>query len=443
MKHMLRTAILIVAAMVSSALILAGLFEVVRNVNLYGKGVADFVVKEEIQALLFHPTQKAIEEFPFLKDTYTDADAVAIFANFETAFFQKNVIGTGAIVGPYLIETSDTNVLSFVKQQEEPLSADATFTALKKHKGTNQWTYLPSSSLPSSTTILSRILRAMLMARSDAIAVLYTEDDITVQHPDTQSSISAPTSIPDMPGAFLELRFGNAQASFLTLLENLSAQDAVVFEALLSSTLSYFGEGISFRYDLLPLLEKPSSMQISTSGETVNVLLSGSSNDALQLQSILDRLHTTYERSLPTSTITKRILDKRFSSIDMRHNANSIEQNQYTKDGWLIRSTQLKGSTTGLATATRQNFFLITTTRAAIAHAMENQKSAAVRSTAQMTFDLSKLPLLLTDMANTQKDITNTFGTGTLNIISHHDGKIRSITIGSSRIPLQLLDLLR
>jgi hypothetical protein len=89
MKHMLRTAILIVAAMVSSALILAGLFEVVRNVNLYGKGVADFVVKEEIQALLFHPTQKAIEEFPFLKDTYTDADAVAIFANFETAFFQK------------------------------------------------------------------------------------------------------------------------------------------------------------------------------------------------------------------------------------------------------------------------------------------------------------------------------------------------------------------
>ena len=55
MNHLLRTAILIVAAMTASALILAGLFGIVRNVNLYGKEVAQFLPTSETRAVVFYP----------------------------------------------------------------------------------------------------------------------------------------------------------------------------------------------------------------------------------------------------------------------------------------------------------------------------------------------------------------------------------------------------
>jgi hypothetical protein len=429
MNHLLRTAILIVAAMTASALILAALFGMVWNVNLYGKGPADFVASSDIKAMLFYPSKRAVAQFPLITDTFIDAEAIAIFQNDDTMVFQKDFMRKDLVL----------------ELEENPLSLDPTFRILEKNQEREtQWTYLPSSSLPQSTHLLSRVLKVVLTSRSDGVALLYDEDGITVEHPATITSVAdAPMSTPTLQNTFFSIHFGNAHGSFLSFLNTLSSQDAVIIESLLRAAAKYFGEDVSFRYDLLPLAKKPSSLQLSSSGATLNFLLSGSMNEAVKLQSIVDRLHTTFESSLPKSTITKRFLDKRFSSIDIRHNPNMIERNQYTKNGWLIRSTHAKGSTKGLTSATRANHFLLSTTTSAITYAISNQQSTKEIRFGALSVDLSRIEILLPYLAISKKEITSKFGTGTLKITSHHNGKIRSTSIGSSKNPLQLLDLLR
>jgi hypothetical protein len=156
----------------------------------------------------------------------------------------------------------------------------------------------------------------------------------------------------------------------------------------------------------------------------------------------LDRLHTTYELSLPSSIVTKRILDKRFSSIDIRHNKNMVVSSQYTKDGWLIRNTGLKRSTKGLCSATKADRFLISTTSDVIDRAILNQNTTRENSSAKITLDLSQLELLLPNLTSSHKEIERAFGTGALLYKSSQKGAIRKATLEASKKPLQLLDIL-
>lgn len=445
MNHLLRTAILIVAAMTASALILAGLFGIVRNVNLYGKEGAQFLPTSETRAVVFYPNQRAMQEFPFFEEDYEGAEAIAIFQDFDTALFRKDTEGSVDALGPYLIETSPEKLSSIKEHQELSLDAQQTFERLqaKQQPGT-QWTYLPFSSLPHSDNIVSRILKAALTGGSDGIALSYREDGLMIEHPSASISFDkAPKFIPDMPDVFLALALSNANTSYVELQDHLSKEDQVVIEGLLSSSLSSIGEGISFRYDILPLLTQPSSIQISSTGASLNFLISGSMDDDVALQKTLDRLHTAYENSLPTSVITKRVLDKRFSSIDIRHNENVLDQNQFTKNEWVIRDTKLKGKTKGLVTATQGNAFLLSTTLKAISHGIDHLQNTNEQYAAKLTLDLPQVSRLLPDLTSIQKEVTNKFGTGTLQIITNHNGNLRNISIGSSRNPLQLLDLLQ
>ncbi len=444
MHHLLRTAILIVAAMIASALILATLFGLVWNVNLYGKRVVDFLPTQEVRAVIFHPTEKSLNEFPFIEDAPKDLEAVVVFKDFETAFFARDTEGSTDTLGPYSIKASSPETRSLIQQQGKSLSTDATFKSLHVQQGLDaKWTYLSTDSSDQSTSLLSRILKAVLIARSDGVALSYPNNGITVEHLNKHPSIlDAPVSIPNMSDTFFIASFSNLQQSFLTLLQNLSAEDALVTEALLGTSLSYFGEGISLHYDILPLFQKTSSIQMSASGGVMNILLSGSINETIELHSILDRLHTTYELSLPSSIVTKRILDKRFSSIDIRHNKNMVVSSQYTKDGWLIRNTGLKRSTKGLCSATKADRFLISTTSDVIDRAILNQNTTRENSSAKITLDLSQLELLLPNLTSSHKEIERAFGTGALLYKSSQKGAIRKATLEASKKPLQLLDIL-
>lgn len=439
MNHSLRTAILIVAAMVASALIVAGLFGAIWNVNLLGKGPADFLPKEGVHAVIFHPTEHSLRQFPFIEEQIpTDTQAIAIFESFDAVIFSADP------TSPYTLNASSPEVLQQVHHQQDSLNTDTTFRKLAiEHGYGTPWTYLPSSSLQRSVNILSRIGKALLVEDSNAIAVTYDGDAIHIAHTQERSGFAnTPMRIPNMPDAFLRASGRNFAGSFYTLMNNLPEDDAVILEGVLATTLTTLGERVSFRYDLLPLLEQPSTIQIDSSGSLLNVLIDGSMDDTIQLQTILDRVHTAYENSLPSSTITKRILDKRFSSIDIRHDDTMLERNQYTTNGWLIRSTMLSGRKRGLVTATRGSAYLLSSTAAAITHAIAHQSIEEVLYSTKIVIDLSKIDEILPYLAITQKDIHSRFGTGTLTVTSKHEGIIRKVSLKTSKNPLQLLEIL-
>lgn len=437
MNHLLRTAIMIVAAMTASAMILVGLFGMIWNVNLYGKTVADFLPQEGIRAILFYPTKQAIQEFQLLEDSPSSAEAIVIFKNYETVQFTKNADPKDESIGPYNIQVSNKAALGKIQEYDRPLQADETFKALQTYQGPEaQWTYLPLSSLPQSTDLFTRVLRTLLTGRSTSIALQHRANGLSILRPEEHTThVKAPVSIPEMPDALLQGTFGNAQASLVSLLENLSQEDAIVLEGLLSNAITTFGEGVSFRYDILPLLEEPSSIQLSNSGGTLHVLLSGSMNRVKMLHTILDRLHTEFARTLPSSTITKRILDKRFSSIDIRHDVRSIEQSQSTVDGWLVHQTTLAGNAKGLTTATQGNRFLLGTTTQGVLHAIAHQQDFNEQHRAKLSVDTIQIEEIWP--AASQK-----FGTGTLTIISSRDGSMHNMSLSASKNPLQLLEIL-
>jgi hypothetical protein len=447
MNHLLRTSILIVTAMAGCALIIAALFGVIRSVGVFGRDPADFVPVSEVQAILFHPSERSLKEFSDIKSN--EAEAIVILTTPDGAAavqFIRDAKQSDGSIGPYILEVDNVEARDLIGIHEQPLSSDVTFSTLKTHASTEtEWAFLSASLFPQGASLFADVLKALLVAKSSGVALWYIDNDISVRHiSDALIAKKAPTTIPEMPDSFAVFAFGNGQASFRSLQQSLQKDDAIVLEGLLQEAVHTYGKNISLQYDILPLLKEPSSVQLSASGGVLNILLSGSMQETKSLHSILDRLHAEYERTLPSSKITKRVLDKRFSSIDIRHDPTMIERNQRAEEGWLVRSTSLAGSHKEMVTATQSNAFIIGTTRADVAHAIQHQRNVhQERVTTRTLLDLSQLEPFYPSLGLQQKEVSSKFGTGSVYFVSNLDGKIRSTTIGSSRIPLQLLDLLR
>ena len=445
MNPHVRTAILIVAAMTASAIVLTMSIGLIRNVTVYSKGPADFLPKDLTHAVLFAPSKTLLQEGAVLQNVHTEeAEAIALLPtsddHYASVVFIKNNDADKQTIGTYSIISSDMRVLSLVQEYQKPLTSDTRFTTLKAQTGPHtSWGYFTTDILETDVPLLRRTLRALLLAGKDAFSLQHTDRGFVVEHSaENHIRHTADTTIPAMRDAFVRISMGDGHASFLALLDNMPPQDALVFEGLIRTPMSV-------RYDLLPLLEEPASLQLSASGGSLALLVSGSSTDRITRNRTFDRLHAAHKDTLPASKITKRILDKRFSSIDIRHDESDIEEQSMTRDGWSIRSTAERGSTNGLCTATRGAMFFISSSCDHILHALQHRYSFThplSKSDVIAQIDLQAISPILPYLPFSQTDLFATFGTGTLQYISRNESVLRSVSLESSKNPLQLLDIL-
>lgn len=367
MKRIVRPAIMIVAAMLGSAAMLTALISIAGSMSIYASEPADFLPIKQTKLLIHKPTAVDIkrwgDEYPFMHtvdQSTLAALAVVTMNNAETgviAFHHDTSMDHS--VGPFGIQVSNPLVLPHLQAQQTSLGKHETYRAFKKvHAQDDSWTYLQKQSqVVADTHLLSSLLR------STASAFAFTQmSDIQVLQ-QRQSLLPPPgeasTSIPHVEYRLFALSMGNAHEGFVRWKTRLPSENVAIVEGLLRSTIAFLGSNVSFDYDILPLVTKPSVLQAATMSGSTTLLLSGSMDDKTTLNEILERMHESYGKTLTTTRVTKRVLDKRFTTVDLRHDDSMIETAYEPVGDWAVVSTTEVKSATGLFTATQGNMFMV------------------------------------------------------------------------------------
>ncbi|PIR53990.1 hypothetical protein COU75_03095 [Candidatus Peregrinibacteria bacterium CG10_big_fil_rev_8_21_14_0_10_42_8] len=425
MPHLLRTTIMIVSAMIGSAIVLAGLIIVVGNLTTYGSIPADFLPSEHTVAIFHNTNQETLSKwsshFPALSEaSYGEEAIIGIIQNsdstFSAAIFQKS--GTGTL-GQYNLQFTDSKIQSLIGKQQFPVSKNRSYKLLAEHHGLHSWIYMKVSALPAPHGLRNTIEHALLYRDSNYIGIQEEIDHIQISQETDQTFISAPLQDATLSGTIFRASIGEPTVVWKSVHQLLSKENTIIVDGIIQEKLTDWGNDISLEHDIMSLLSEPSTLHITESGGVINILIEGSVKNTQDRDRILDRIHSSYASILPTSTITRRVLDKRFSSVDIRHDESQITNSQFRNGNWTIRETLFQKNTHGMITATHKNNYLLSNNLHTIEEAITSISTTSPQSTAgfivnQGLIDLSKVQVLLTpilapkDRKTSLEDFANT-----------------------------------
>lgn len=374
MNRLLRTATLIVLAMLGSAILLVGLINLTTKLTIYAKAPADFLDANEVVALLHQPDAETLrlwaDIYPVLeKLPATPYDAVAIINRDERIAigFTLSKESVPNRIGPFAVTSTHAGGTS-LNAHAPTLARSAQYTELAKHfVGKTTWTYVQLPEIPNPP-IATELLHAFIAAKNTAIAVELDGNTLTTTTLDNRrEQMRFSSEEPEARNAVLSLRMTNGSASFDALRSHLSKDSRAIIDGLARGMLTTYGDDLSLPYDLLTLLQEPSSLSITATGAQIGVVLSGEHDNTKELHTIVDHFHSAYTNTLPATKVTKRVLDTRFSSVDIRHDESMIENTQKNIDGWFVRGTSHREMRSGIFSAVQGNLFRIGTSEELVA----------------------------------------------------------------------------
>lgn len=160
--------------------------------------------------------------------------------------------------------------------------------------------------------------------------------------------------------ALLEIQ--NAEDGWKRLRQGLEESDRLLVESIARAyTETWFGPGVSFAEDLLPLLRSPALLLFENgSGGLVTFVITGQADNDL-LAATLDRLHGSVRAALSLPEKVIQPLDDTFTSVTMRTSA-TVKEEEAIKGSWKLRST-FHAERGGLASAIAGNRFVIANDR--------------------------------------------------------------------------------
>lgn len=326
MKHIVRPAVLIVAAMVGSAVVLVALIGAAKSLSVFASTPADFLPASETTLIAYQPTDSMQKRWQLQSD---EAVALLELESGTKGFVEFTADPTAATkrIGIFGVNVSDPLLAPSVATQANPLDKEDAYRRIENivPKKTS-WAYLSTALLHEPQAIGQRILRPALLRKASRIGYSEDTNDVHIYRLETNRPWrTTALTIPEVRNAFFVMSYGNASQAWDSVKTVLQKNDAAVLEGLLRSYAGKFG-AVSFDHEILPLMEQPGSLQFTQTGGSVHVLLSGTHEDKTELNTIIEHLHASYAVTLPTTRVTHRVLDQRFSSTDLRHDESVIVQ---------------------------------------------------------------------------------------------------------------------
>lgn len=353
MMHLLRKAALIVAAMIGSAIIVSILVVLALSLTPYGIQPQE-MLPPETSAILIGSDSALL---PLWQTVTNDASITAnhaaiAFLTPETGSagiitFDRKEEGTDyeSTVGSFGIRFSDMALQHHVRQSGKALSSDARFRLLASRLPRNtSWLFLRKQVIPLPKTPTDiALFGALIGTTAEAMGISRIENGWMANIYDTHVSDlrwNAPTTVPYMENPILILSTANASAAIQETLSALPANTSAILEGLIAKRMAdFFGTALSMEYDIRPLLERPTSVQLSSSGGGVQFLLTGSMDIGSDLTASMARLHDIYDDTLPTAHVIRRTPDPRFPSSDVRDDPALIRQSEEILQEWTVHDT--------------------------------------------------------------------------------------------------------
>lgn len=306
MRHLLQSALLIVVSMLLTGIALAGIILSAEHFSLTQLSPADMLPEHETTMLVMHPTTQTEE---LLRIAYPDLGNM----NTENADALAAIEIDGSTIGivfrkednHYIFEGTDPRVRALLSEERHRLGSKDSFRSMMEITGKDAswiWTSTPQ-------------------------LIVFEENLVRI------------------------MREGGLFPAWEAL------REVPRIETALRHFVAQFSEDISVTYDILPLLGSESTLQVREN----NAFISGTSVDIQKTQNQFDQFHALYRETLPTAIVTRRVLDQRFSSVDLREGQKEQMEYRYIIDGWHVEQTTNGARDLELITATKGSRFLIGT----------------------------------------------------------------------------------
>src|SRR3989344_4674817 len=171
MKRLFHSAVLIVAAMVGSVMILVALFTMTQGLGIYGISPADVLPKKGTLLLLHEPTARMSALFPaeiagLSAETTNKAAAMAFLeASKElrgAVAFPDDGAKTGHRIGRYGLAVTNPLLLPLIHSKQEALSDDPGYRKLRAAvPASSPWIFVAKELLPEKKTWFDRLASAL------------------------------------------------------------------------------------------------------------------------------------------------------------------------------------------------------------------------------------------------------------------------------------------
>lgn len=458
MKHVIRPAALIVAAMVGSAIVLVLIIGVTKSLTVFSGTPADFLPTSQTDLVVHTPSADTLNRWKAVvsppksllpENIHTIAHIRSDTELTGTVTFTKDAGQAGHSIGVYGIEVSDPLLLPLITTQANALGKGAVYQALQKRmRETLSWVYVSRSLLGTPDNMTVRTLRAALLGKASHFAYASNANHIVLamHRPDRLWQTVSP-AVPHASGKVLAWNYANGAQAWHNLRTTLSKNDAAIAEGLVRAFVAKLGTNVSFTHNILPLVEQPGTLQLTQTGGSLHILLSGSHPRTDALNTHLETLHSSYASTLPTTRITHRVLDQRFSSTDLRHDEEVIVQTEEQIGEFRVTGTRHADDADGLFTAVRGTDFLISTDKQVLLYALTGsapllQAEGSGTRTGELYLQPTTMAPLVKSVLPELSAMLEAMGTRPLFFFSEWKADVQSHTIRLPENATQLLDSL-
>lgn|GEM_PF-4688457 len=253
------------------------------------------------------------------------------------------------------IRATDPAAMTLLAGQTPRLQSDPSFAPLAETTNdVPSWIFLRFRDLPGVET------QGMLHIPDEPVLIGLTKNglQIAVHGNDARTGTLRSGVVVAEPRPFLIVQAADLRTFITGAGSALDSTLRPVLQGLLEQAVhDLFGSDVSARYDLLPLTQHESAVQIAQSDSGWLVAFSGSTDDADTLEDATDRLHAARRSMLQSVKRIDRRLDDQFSILSVSADETVIREEEGRDGLWRIRSTS-RGNA-GLFSAERGNQFVL------------------------------------------------------------------------------------
>lgn len=285
----------------------------------------------------------------------------------ENASFPSDQ-GSWISLGTQKLLVSDPGIQSLLGKKENQLVSYEPYKRLASPMSQDEsWNYLELAVLKQhNKTPLDRQIQ-LLFADADYAALLHQENTWTFtvfaeqwqEWPGLSPAQHSPSS-----KLSVHLNLSDPVQQGSALLASLSEDEKSILQGLLLQLIhEHFGSDVSLASDVLPLLLRPATLSLrpNTANGTTDILLEGSMPNETGLKDQMTAFHARIASQLPAMIVTRKTLDRGFTSTLVQSDPSAIIQETAEVEGWTVKTTAHTGNLRAFSTAVRQNRFLMGT----------------------------------------------------------------------------------
>ena len=379
--------------MAGSTVLVFFLSTITNMLTVFDKSAASYLPAESTLAVLHHPTAEDLEMFAsWFPELSTgpgaeSADAIALLTlsgpEHIPVFFVREQgrepeNKASVSLGAYRVTSPSEKVLQeLAAGTTAPLSEDTAYKELSSgRERSSSWLFARRQLLPETDKLPQQILEALLFQKGEALAIAQTEDgtrSITLYG--EQSTLEEGTVLPApiLENDILSFNLREGQHIWQQAFGGLQRENQDILSGTLEHLLwSGFGDTVSMKYDILPLMEHHIAVRLTQNNSGgLLVLVRGETQDEKLLAMVTERLHEGIRLYLPKTKVTNYTFSNLFSTQNIHSDHSALYEELYMQDEWQIRSMQEVESTTGLFTAVKRGAFIIANTKDGLLSALD------------------------------------------------------------------------